>query len=359
MHSIDDAVHAAGARVAHWLLHGPAQVAAGPHAGGVAGTLDAHLRPRYVYPEDTGYYLQWLAWRAAVHGASEGLFRRAQAAQRWLHVWIDLPQPLTRIYLEAPADDWRNRTRFTFDVAMALRGLGTAVAHGLVHPDASVVSGLCRELATTIAADGVFDACVRSPGDDLPDRWSTRRGGFLLKAAAGILHAAQQLPQVPKEIVEVARATFDHGLLWALEAPHDEAHPLLYTFEGILGWPEHPRHHTMLREVVRQFEALLTLGEDDGRLPESRSHPDGPERVDVLAQTIRVGDLLRGIDDGITPRRLRPLRQRLVDAVRPDGAVAFALQDARSLPNVWAAMFASQALEGVEPAPRDAPPLIV
>src|SRR5438067_925315 len=209
MPSIDhaDSFHAAAALVAQWLLHGPAQLATGRYAGGVAGTLDQHLRPRYVYAEATGYYLQWLAWQASLHGENDGLSRRAQAAQRWLHAWLDLEHPLTRIYLDAPADDWRNRTRFTFDIAMALRGLGTATAYGLVRADARVVAGLCRELSKTLNTDGMFDACVTGPGDEIPVRWSTQNGGFLAKAAAGILRASQQLPSVPQEIVDAARAT--------------------------------------------------------------------------------------------------------------------------------------------------------
>lgn len=355
-----DTQHDAAARVAHWLLHGPAQLASGPHAGGVVGTLDQHLRPRYVYPEDTGYYLQWLSWRASTHGHEDGLFRRAQAAQDWLRTWLELEQPLTRIYLDAPADDWRNGTRFTFDVAMALRGMGAATRQGLIRGDVRVIAGLCNELLKTLdAGDGVFNACVHHPDNHLPVRWSTQRGGFLAKAAAGILRASQQVSSIPCDLVAAAHATFDAALSWAVESPHDEVHPLLYTFEGILAWPEHPRHHALLREVIGQYDSLLALGEDLGRLPERRSNAESPERVDVLAQTVRMGDLLCRVSDVVTPSRLAPLRERLIHAVRSDGAVAFALQDARSLPNVWAAMFASQALAGIAGDASAGPPLIV
>ncbi|HEY6824869.1 MAG TPA: hypothetical protein VI195_10545, partial [Steroidobacteraceae bacterium] len=85
---------AIASRVARWLLHGPAQVASGPHAGGVAGTLDADLTPRYAYPEDTGYYLQWLCWYATITGSATELVPRAVAAHRWLETWLALPQPL-------------------------------------------------------------------------------------------------------------------------------------------------------------------------------------------------------------------------------------------------------------------------
>ena len=56
--------------IAEWLLRGPAQLTSGPHAGAVAGLIEAGQRPGYAYPEITGYYLQWLAWRAARNGGA-------------------------------------------------------------------------------------------------------------------------------------------------------------------------------------------------------------------------------------------------------------------------------------------------
>lgn len=349
---------AIAARVAQWLLHGPAQLSSGPHAGGVAGTLDADLSPRYAYPEDTGYYLQWLCWYASLLGRTAELVSRASAAQQWLRAWVDLPEPLTRIYLHAPSEDWRNRTRFAFDCAMALRGVGSAVAANLVHPDRQVISGLCRELRKTIAADGCFDACVRRRLIDLPQRWSTQRGGFLAKAAAGIIRAGAVIPEIDADIVTAATATFDAALTWAAESPHDDVHPLLYTFEGLLSVPEHARYAQSTDLIAGQYLALLRHMETTGRIPERLSDPTGPQRADVLSQTLRIGDLLSGRIDGVTPRRLAPLRQRLAEAIRADGSLLFALDDGRTLANVWAAMFASQALAGMQPVSATAPLIV-
>jgi len=65
-----------------WLLGDRAQVASGTHAGAVTGWVDREGRASYVYPEITGYYLQWLAWHAACHGVNDETRRRAAAA-RW------------------------------------------------------------------------------------------------------------------------------------------------------------------------------------------------------------------------------------------------------------------------------------
>src|SRR3954470_23701755 len=95
--------------IAQWLVGGPAQLASGPHAGAVAGVVDADHRARYAYPEITGYYLQWLAWRASYTAPSATLSARAGSAQRWLVRWLDsAAPPPTRVHLDAATEDWRN-----------------------------------------------------------------------------------------------------------------------------------------------------------------------------------------------------------------------------------------------------------
>ena len=75
------------AALTSWLLGDHVQVTAGTHAGAAAGWLDREGHASYVYPEITGYYLQWLAWHAACHGVNDETRRRAAAAQRWLLSW--------------------------------------------------------------------------------------------------------------------------------------------------------------------------------------------------------------------------------------------------------------------------------
>lgn len=332
-----------------WLLEGPAQLASGPHAGAVAGMLEADGRAAYAYPEITGYYLQWLAWRAAIGDAAPPLARRAVAAQGWIAAWLgSRDPPPTRIPLVKSETDWRNDAVFFFDVAMVLRGVGSAARHALIIPDPVVVAGLSRELARLIGSDGAFMACLpRAGAPPLPDRWSTRRGGFLAKAAAGVITAARVLPGIPAAVVAAADATFRASVDAALEAPHDEAHPLLYTFEGVLGLPRHPRFPSALPAIAAQFDALLGEVRATGWISESRTEPvHGPQRLDVAAQAVRIGRLLAVHR---RPRAwdrvpLAQLQRRLADNVGSGGAVPFAIDQRPPRANVWAAMFADQAL---------------
>jgi hypothetical protein len=234
---------------------------------------------------------------------------------------------------------------------MVLRGLASSVQAGLVAVDESVVAGVIRELERLIGADGTFEACVpRNQATALPDRWSTRRGPFLAKAAAGIVTAAQALPMVPGPVLRAAEATFDASVAALLHAPHPELHPLLYAFEGVMALPGHRDFVRTVATVAAQFDELLAVASRHGTLPESRSTRGedalGPSRVDVVAQALRIGGLL----DAHLPFRnadrptLAHLRDLLEAEVRPSGALPFALRSAPQQWNTWAAMFADQAL---------------
>lgn len=339
---------------ARWLLRGPAQLATGPHAGAVLGSIPADGSAAYGYPEITGYWLHWLAWRSRRAGTVATYAPHAAAAQRWLGVWLASGSPLPmRLHLAGNVDDWRNRTEFCFDLAMVLRGLGAAGATGLIVPAPRVVDGVTAALERLIAADGMFDACsAAAPGHSLPVRWSTQRGGFLAKAAAGVL-SASHLPGVSPALVNAAEATWRASLDAALETSHDELHPQLYAFEGVLSRPHHPHTVAALPRIAAAIDGLLGLqrhgGANDATLPERRSAmatEEQPARVDVLAQLLRIACLLQQWTPAWTPDRsaLTRIRELLAARVRADGSLPFALNEAVPVSNVWAAMFADQAL---------------
>ena len=341
--------------VAEWLLDGPAQLRSGPHSGAVAGTVSTSGTASYVYPEIAGYFLQWLTWRAQRFGLSSALAERAAAVQRWFAVWLAAGDPpATRVHLDGSIGDWRNRAVFCFDVAMVLRGLGSAAAARLIVPDAAVTAGVTRQLERFIAADGQFDACaMNAEGDAFPARWSTRRGAFLAKAAAGVLTAATSIPDLSVPILRAADATFDASVAALETDPHRDAHPLLYAFEGVLALPQRPGFARAPPIVALQFDALLDSADADGLLPETLDPAlrPGPERFDVLAQALRIGALLRKHRPRHPPdaQVLLRLRDALVREVEATGALRFASVADASQRNVWATMFADQALAFTEP----------
>lgn len=349
------ALPAADAPLAGWLLD-RAQCVGGPHAGAIAGCVSATGAATYVYPEIAGYYLQWLAWRATRFASSADLAARAADVQRWLRHWLALPGPPTRVHLDGTAADWRNDALFCFDLAIVLRGIGAAAQAKLIEPDAAVIAGVARALERLIAADGSFDACVAHVSSvTLPDRWSTRRGAFLTKAAAGVMRAALVLPSVPAHVVRAAERTFATSLAMLVREPHRETHPLLYAFEGVLNLPRHPRFHDVLPGLSAQFDVLLAQAGAEGHLPEVVGSAKGPLRVDVMAQALRIGYLLTAHRPQQPPDRvaLTRMRQALQRQLRAGDGVPFARGGDTAQSNVWATMFADQALALAAPM-RDA-----
>ncbi|MEP7275841.1 MAG: hypothetical protein ABI812_05750 [Betaproteobacteria bacterium] len=333
-------------RLRRWLTDGPIQ----RDDGAVAGYVDDRDNAAYVYPEITGYYLQWLAWNAARGEPRAVLAARAAAAQRWLTAWIAETPPVTRVFRDPARMDWRNRAVFCFDLAMVLRGLAAATRYELVAPVPGLVAAVCQPLVELIGADHLLDACklhdprkVYDPHGDFPDRWSTRRGAFLAKAAAGIEFAAAVLDAVPAALRDAATRTFAASLD-ALGEPHLPTHPLLYAIEGYLNWPTHPDFAARLPAIGARFDALVERSTALGRVPEAMDAP-GAARLDIVAQTLRAGLLLAQHRGAAMPDAFRrKLEAALRAAATPDGAIPF-VRDARPPQrNAWATMFASQAL---------------
>ena len=331
-------------RLAAWLLGDHVQLSTGTHEGAVVGGCDAQGRASYAYPEITGYYLRWLAWRSACGDTGAALRTRAQAALGWLERWLATPgMPATRIYLREAAPDWRNDAFFFFDVAMALRGIAAVHAAGLVPVEERVVHALRTRLESLTGPDGRFEACIVRPGAaGLPARWSTRRGPFLAKAAAGVLEACDVFPETCASLRAAAQATFDRALEGLAGSAHDEVHPQLYAIEGALARREAAHRHALAMRA--SFDALLAATRRAGHVPESVSR-SGAARLDVVAQLLRVGALI----DESSPLEARDralldqLANELAARVEPSGAIAF---DPGATPlqyNTWVAMFAEQA----------------
>jgi hypothetical protein len=332
------------ARIAAWLLGGGTQIRAGAHSGGIVGAFDADGLARYLYPEITGYYLQWLASLATRTTCSDALSERARAAQRWLAATItEDDAPPTRVYLRGEHRDWRNSAVFCFDLAMVLRGLAAATAQRLIDADIKLVTAVCVWLDRMIASDGEFDACLVMPrGAAVTDRWSTRRGAFLSKAASGMIVAGTVLP-IPDRILRAAQATFAASLQRAQQMPHEDTHAFLYTLEGVLAAGNDLQARTALPMLTQQFAWLLDRAAATGYVSES-AIDGGIIRLDVIAQTLRVAVRLAVAEVGQRRPVLDRLERTLIAHVQANGALPFAVRCEPTSWSVWGAMFAEQAL---------------
>lgn len=333
--------NAAAAALRHWLLTGPAQIDSGPEAGAIAGTLDTDGRADYAYAEITGYYLHWLASPHLRRGVDENaLIARAAAAAQWCERRVQSPGALpTRVDLRTGASgDWRNQALFCFDLAMLVGGLTAARRRSLIEPPQRVLTRLLQQLTDFASDGGLIPLRMLARGTDLPARWSTRPGAFLVKAAARIL-SAQAVIEVPPVLEAACQVHLERFAAQPPGARDEPAHPILYFLEGelALACERNPASASLLKNVLKPLDAA-------GNLPEAKD--SAVLRSDIVAQALRLAVLLRACGERRAPpdATLDLLANNLTGRVRSDGSIAFREGQAAPQINVWCAMFAEQAL---------------
>lgn len=315
------------ALLSDWLLSAEVSLGAGESSvGAVVGWTDECGVPAFLYPEIAGYYLTWLAFLAEVQPETlDSARQRAVALVEWLARVRNGDLPPTRVDTSgADGDDWRSTARFVFDLAMVLRGLTSAVvlagapARELQHRWSALV---CEQFVS----DRELVPYRAESTSRLPDRWSTRDDQHLAKAAAALLSCRD----APERLSEAARHTLRRWAARKLtEVATEELHPALYRVEALL-----------MEQVSLDVAAV-----DLATIIESLETSE-PQRGDVLAQALRAGVILRasGVPGAPSRGMLHDLRARLLEHATPRGSILFT----RTGPehhNVWATMFAHQAL---------------
>ncbi len=307
--------------IADWLLNSKVRVRSGTHAGGIAGWLNEHGEPEFVYPEIAGYYLSWLAAAAALHHELN-VCPAATAIIEWLASITSARLPCTRYYFD-DRNDWRNGATFTFDLAILCRGLHAI--RGLVseQPRRDLLRIFMRH---TLPAGDVLPVYINK-SHELPDCWSTRPGPFQLKTAAALL-PLQDHP-----------AIWDTYYRWSGRVLEDidagDLHAACYALEGLVQFGALAKSEALF-EAASVFEVLFADIDD--------------QRSDVIAQALRLGCVLRSLgflQAGFWNDRLAELRFLLESFIDDSGAVLFRppCYRPRHL-NSWAAIFAYQCFGG-------------
>ncbi len=318
-------------RLEDWLFSA-VQVERGPDCGGVIGSTSSVRGPEYLYPEATGYFLTWLAFLGSMRGVTPDLSTRASRAATWLSYRAG-DGLTTRHHLNSAVQDWRNRGLFSFDLAMASRGVAAVrdwVPRALAD---ECLDRLLRLYSRLCPGDGSLMPVVpRSNAKtwSLPSRWSTRPGPYQLKPAAAILGIPREIAGAPlhEEMARVYSRWRDH---YREHPANDELHPLLYHIEGlILGFAcgIDPGGLTvagaLYRSILRRVRSCA--------------------RSDVLSQTLRAGCLVPLPTGG--RGAMTRLRETLLGLLDESGAPVFRRVPygrARHL-NTWSAIFSHQAL---------------
>lgn len=370
---VEEQAQVAVARGIDWLQHSGIQ--AGPDAemaGAVAAWYDPDARRyAYFYPEITGYAATSYVWLSRTCGAVAATLPRAQAAADWLIEKVFQPEAGLYPYKY----DWETRSfaplAYAFDQGMILNGLVNTyrethapVYHEYARRTASkLVSDLMR-------ADGSIEpyrslnGVQPTPADSL--RWSRQSGPYLAKCVLGLLNLARLEPHAGWE--QAAIRICD----WALTFRQDtgcflinpvsqsaHAHPLCYTAEGLLVAGIALDRPAYLEAAAGIARWLLDQQLPQGGIP--RIFRAGqvvvvPERMDILAQTIRLGVVsmeLGLLSPEVYGASVERAVERLVgfqaqhDDPRQIGGFQFGFQSDGSRAthvNAWCTMFAIQAL---------------
>jgi hypothetical protein len=336
-------------RIENWLLHSEIHIDGGAQSGGIAGWLDRDGRPEFVDLETVGYYLTAMAWLSSGAACSpdhvQTIELRTSRAADWAATLLARhDDPPTRLYLSEQPVEWRNEAVFSFDLAMAARGIAATMHPGDRSEHRRALAALCARIKRISSGVDVMASHELVRGSaTMSDRWSTRPGPHHLKAAAAILRLPDGV--AGGALIGVAQETCEYWAhaLWTNAWPCQEVHPLLYGLEGMLILSG-KRDGQGLRVVERLFVRLMEdVQTSDGTLPERIQ--GGIVRSDVLAQALRVGLLLRGrgyLTGSVWKDRLDRLADALLGFVRPDGGALFSHDEA--IANTQCTLFALQAL---------------
>jgi hypothetical protein len=334
-------------RLEDWLLRA-AQVELEPDCGAVVGSASSLNGPEYLYPEVTGYYLTWLAFLRTVRRAGVDISVPTRRAASWLARQASAEVFRTRCYPDPDCCDWRNAALFSFDLAMACRGIAAvreflpaSLCNGSLGPMLRLFSRLCPGDGTLVAA------LPHDAGDGrLPSRWSTRPGPYQLKPAAAILGIPAEIAgtALRDEMKRVYHSWRDH---YERMRPDGALHPLLYHLEGLVLGFVSGFDSGGLAAAGRLYPAVL------------RRIDRGCLRSDVVAQTLRLGCLIA--DHSLSRAEMSRLGDLMSGFVDVNGATVFRRGRPDAAPkhwNTWSAIFAHQGftlLDAIE-AGRTLPP---
>ena len=289
--------------------------------GAIAGSINDSGCAVYTYPEISGYYLSYLAYRIQSDGESGCLAEKAQKILGFqLEIWSKSSPPATRLYLNTllqPQDDWRNQGLFIFDIAMLVRGV--ADISNYIDTTAWPAKKFLNYTDSFCGGQILhpvrwFFGCPK----EAPDRWSTRSGAYQLKVVAALKRAA---------------IIWNSSILLEKIVPHNP-HSIAYAVEGVvlLGDSNDVNWDMVKVWIENLANAIDAVGQDDVNF----------RRTDVIAQLLRLSCCEPFFNGSIADR----LSQILCSAINTDGSLHFTLAPCEaSYKNTWPVLFARQALD--------------
>jgi len=334
--------------------------------GGMHAWFDLDTKTfSFLYPEITGYAVNIFLFLYDLFPEEQYLFKAKKAAQWLLETYQENPWVPNRVSNNQKSDGYLNSHTFTFDNWIVVYGL--ARLYEVTGKEVYLNKAL--EIADFLICflqkeNGMFyplfNAEKMEP-EETNDKWSRQSGSFHAKAIFALLklHQITQGGRFYESAERLTRAVL------SLQEPdgrfitHDVSrstllHPHLYTLEGLACFG-------FIREDVKSIEAIqkgvewiLKYQNENGScycfFQEGKFRPY--IRVDVLAQTLRMGSILVLNKKAL---HLQPHLAKLRDSLiryqfqsgAQQGGFLYGQEEngiSHNHVNSWVTMFATQAL---------------
>lgn len=304
--------------------------------GAIAGSIDESGRALYTYPEISGYYLSYLAYRFSLDGVDKNLVEKAQKILGYQQqLWSGSSPPATRLYLDpllqSPVD-WRNQGLFIFDIAVLTRGVAD------ISNYIDTTSWPAQKLLNYI--DSFWDGQRLHPvrwftgrPQEAPDRWSTRTGPYQLKVLAALRRVAiASNSTILLERISSAQTALLRDFNQGNFAAHNP-HSIAYALEGMLLGDLNNVNRDLGKALIENLANTIDNARDD---------EIDFRRTDAIAQLLRLSCCEPFFTRSIANR----LYTLLCSALNTDGSLQFTLAPCNvTYKNTWPVLFARQALE--------------
>jgi len=316
------------------------------------------------YPEITGYGVSTLVWLYRLD-KDDDVLQRATTAAHWL-VSQALHPSYDMVFARGAARDAGLGFKpylYAFDTGMAAAGLTRLRATTEEATWTGSIEGIVHALSTRMRqTDGTLWPLLDPRGArpvTADGAWSSTFSGYQAKTVSflnldGMNGGDALLGDVVRKTLESQR---DSGAFPSYGDGRVHLHPHFYALEGLLGSRSVPDLPPVDDAVVRGYLYAERLLAANGCLP-TLAHDDhvtaAYERVDVLAQFLRLGCLLVSMGwlsrdrlDGILGGAASRLLNYQVEGTPHNGGFLFGCDadgTAKRHVNSWTSFFAGQAL---------------
>jgi rhamnogalacturonyl hydrolase YesR len=327
--------------------------------GGFNGWFDPiNKKYPFVYSEITGYGITTLLYMYE-KTKNEKLLKRAKLATNWLkNIAFSNGGFKTRYFISKKS--FKNNNIFIFDTGMILFGIINLYKTTKEQTYLDFSKKIGNFLISCQKSDGLFHAIFNSENKQFvntKEKWSTQSGSYHAKIAMGMIELFEatkneKYKKSAEYICDVALKFQKENGRFSTFNEKDETHlhPHCYSTEGLLYAGLKLKNEKYIKSSLKATKWALSQQLENGGIPfYFKEHPVQIERIDILAQTLRLGCILKNI--GLLKnhdKKIKNLKNHLLKFQSENGGFIFGYDytgEKKEHINSWCSMFAYQALD--------------